>query len=28
LLILEILVEIFYPPYLFTLYAVAIENMQ
>ncbi|MFZ8855592.1 MAG: hypothetical protein ACO2OX_00090 [Candidatus Nanopusillus sp.] len=28
LFILGILVEIFYPPYLFTLYAVAIENMQ
>jgi hypothetical protein len=28
LFILEILVGIFYPPYLFTLYAVAIENMQ
>jgi len=28
LFILDILVGIFYPPYLFTLYAVAIENMQ
>ena len=28
LFILEILVGIFYPPYLFTLYAAAIENMQ
>jgi hypothetical protein len=28
LLILEVLLGIFYPPYLFTLYAVVIENMQ